>query len=88
MERAVVGAWRDNLTMLNDADAVGCHWIEGPGPFFGGNFWWAHNAFLKTCKTPNMDSRYHAESWLGDNGLCTVYDLAPGWPAPDTFYGT
>lgn len=90
MTRRVVSGWRDCLARLDEADAVGCHWLtkrEWPTmdittPFFGGNFWWARSDYLRTLPAPSHVSRWKAEEWLGVNEP-RVFDLLPGWPSLD-----
>lgn len=68
-------------------DTVGCHWLtpeEHPKtvtiPYYGGNFWWATAAHLQRLPDPRLDTRYHAESWLGTVRPLNPADLVPGWP--------
>jgi hypothetical protein len=84
MTRNVIERWKANLQM--NADVIGCHWLtpqQHPEsvqiPYFGGNFWWASSAYIRTLNEPSMESRYHAEAWLG-TGDPRALDLAPGWP--------
>jgi hypothetical protein len=94
MTRRVVDDWRDNLRLLEEHDAVGCHWLteavfpgmfgpmtiptEGSG-FFGGNFWMARCDYLRILPACEPVPRWKAESWIGI-GKPRVVDLLPGWP--------
>lgn len=94
MTLRVVSAWRENLELLENVDAVGCHWLteagfpgmfgpmtvpaEGSG-FFGGNFWMARCDYLKGLPEPEPSPRWQAEQWIGI-GHPRVVDLLPGWP--------
>ncbi len=76
-------------------DAVGCHWLTEalyPGMFapqmsapamgsgfFGGNFWMATCAYLRTLPPCEAEPRWRAEEWIG-LGCPRVVDLLPGWP--------
>lgn len=91
MCRRVVGNWRENLAMLDEYDAVGCHWLT-PGqypsyvttPFFGGNYWMARCDYLRTLPECSTESRFDAERWIG-LGNPKVFDLLPGWPGEELF---
>lgn len=76
--------WRQNLTHLQTADCVGCHWIQD-GQFFGGNYWWANTSYIKTLPPLDYTSRYHAEIWIGQNPDQKKHDTNPGWPDPALF---
>jgi len=78
--------WRDTVRHLEEADAVGCHWISD-GRFFGGNYWWARNEYLATLPPLDYSSRYMAEVWIGSEHQ-RPYDVVPGWPAFDRFTTT
>src|SRR5215469_4637354 len=86
MLRGVVHGWKHCEELLEDVDAVGCHWLtaeEYPewveNPFFGGNFWWARADYVRTLERCERDARHRAEAWIG-TGAPAVADLAPGWP--------
>lgn len=87
MTGPLVRHWRLAMPLLETYDAVGLHWLtaeEFPGrgidtPFFGGNFWWATTAYLRTLPRPGTGSRFDAEGWIG-LGNPRVIDLEPGWP--------
>ncbi|MBV9805210.1 MAG: hypothetical protein JO130_18575 [Solirubrobacterales bacterium] len=94
MTARVVARWRENLALLEDHDAVGCHWLteaEYPGMFgtmtvpadgsgfFGGNFWMARCDYLRTLPPCKDAPRWQAEQWIGINHP-RVVDLLPGWP--------
>lgn len=91
MTALVVDEQRADL--LAEHDAVGCHWLT-PGdwpnlvdsPYFGGNFWWATAAYLRTLPPLAMTNRYDAEQWIG-LGNPRVADLLPGWPDLRLFAG-
>ena len=90
----VVRPWRENAALLEEHDAVGCHWLteekfpgmfgvmtepmDGSG-FFGGNFWLARCDYLRTLPECPVSPRWQAESWIGW-GKPRVVDLLPGWP--------
>lgn len=99
MTSVVVADWRECVAALGaGCDAVGSHWLKQPGdvlpdrlkqpigdwPCFGGNFWWATSAYLRTLPSLSYESRYDAEAWVGQNSP-KVMDLSPGWPAINTF---
>lgn len=75
------------VPLLSGHDAVGLHWLTPEKfrdrnistPFFGGNFWWAASAYLRTLPAPGTASRFDAEGWIG-LGSPKVADLKPGWP--------
>lgn len=95
MTNHVVRRWRENLTLLESVDAVGCHWLTEeafPGMFqqgmtdphagsgfFGGNFWMARCDYLRNLPRCRMEPRWEAERWIG-HGRPRVVDLLPGWP--------
>ena len=92
MTNRVVARWRENLALLEtgDVDAVGCHWLteevfgadmfgQTLPPFFGGNFWMATTAYLRTLPPCPPEPRWEAERWIGLNNP-RVVDLLPGWP--------
>lgn len=95
MTNRLVSNWRENLTLLDDHDAVGCHWLteaQFPGMFhpamtvpasgsgfFGGNFWMARCDYLRTLPECEAQPRWKAEEWIGTNRP-RVMDLLPGWP--------
>lgn len=89
MTRNTIGRWEDALDRLSEYDLVGSHWLSperypqvaeaGLGPFFGGNFWWANPVYLRDLGMPSGATRYHAETWVGQNDP-KVWDLRPGWP--------
>jgi hypothetical protein len=80
------------VPLLETYDAVGLHWLtpeEFPHrgittPFFGGNFWWATAAYLRTLPRPGTSNRFDAEAWIG-LGDPKVAVFQPGWPPYDTF---
>lgn len=75
-----VTQWRTMTAALDTHDVAGCHWITEPEHrFYGGNFWWARNTYLRTLPWPKMLSRYYAEVWIGTNNP-TPYDANPGFP--------
>jgi hypothetical protein len=90
MTRLVVGRWRENLTWLETADALGCHWFcigDDPEtrvmvPYFMGNFWMARCDYLRTLPQLSANTRYHAEAWIGLNNP-EIVDLSPGWPSEE-----
>jgi hypothetical protein len=93
-----VVAWERSMQMLEQVDAVGCHWItkeqfphmadqnnpEGY-PYFGGNFWWAKSSHIKELGEPVREQRYQAEHWIGKKPDTKVFDSNPGWPSPERF---
>jgi hypothetical protein len=93
MTEPLVRHWEFALPLLERHDAVGLHWLtpaEFPkrqvgSPFFGGNFWWATTAYLRTLPAPGTGSRFDAEAWIG-LGSPKVADLRPGWPPYDREY--
>ncbi len=89
-----ISCWSQTITHLDTCDAVGCHWltaeeysvpIKSHYPFFGGNFWWARLDYLSRLGPPTTTSRYHAESWIGQDPLIRIHDLRPGWPHNEIF---
>lgn len=93
MTSVVVKGWRGCVAALDAGyDAVGGHWLEhgkaeqpvGDRPYFGGNFWWATTAYLRTLLPVSYETRYDAEEWVGQ-GKPKVLDLSPGWPGTGTF---
>lgn len=68
------------IELLEDVDAVGCHW-QADGKFFAGNFWWATSGFLASLNAPSTKTRFHAEAWLG-HGNPAIADLNPRDPEP------
>jgi hypothetical protein len=87
MTEPLVRHWSPALSSLADYDAAGLYWLtpeEFAGrnvstPFFGGNFWWATAAYLRTLPPVGNTSRFDAETWIGLNNP-KVLDLQPGWP--------
>lgn len=89
MTDRVIGRLWENVALLDEVDAVGCHWLteqQFPGmfgptlpPFFGGNFWVARCDYLRTLPECPAEPRYEAERWIG-LGNPRVRDLLPGWP--------
>lgn len=87
MTDPLVRHWRLTLSCLQDRDAVGLYWLTPEefsdrnitSPFFGGNFWWATAAYLRTLPPVGTSSRFDAETWIG-LGNPKVLDLQPGWP--------
>jgi hypothetical protein len=87
MINQVVRHWERNLLLLEDHDAVGCHWLTvhqytgmiANSPIFGGNFWMATTAYIRRLQAIGLDGRYRAEEWIGLADPCVV-DLFPGWP--------
>lgn len=90
MTGPLVCHWDEVVPRLESCDAAGLYWLtaeEFPGrgittPFFGGNFWWAASAYLRTLPAPEVTSRFDAEAWIG-LGSPRVLDLKPGWPPYD-----
>lgn len=85
MTRQVVGKWRTNLQALASHDIVGAHWLtpeewfEVESPFFGGNYWWATAAHLRSLPPLEMRDRFSAERWIGTMPA-RVLNLVAGWP--------
>jgi hypothetical protein len=87
MTEPLVRYWRLALAALTNYDAVGLYWLTPEEfsdrnistPFFGGNFWWATAAYLRTLPLAGNASRFDAEHWIG-LGNPKVLDLQPGWP--------
>ena len=86
MLRGVVTLWEHCVKMLDEVDAVGCHWLtpeqwpeQVATPFFGGNFWWARADYVRSLGPCANEHRHQAEAWIG-LGSPSVADLAPGWP--------
>ena len=84
----LVRHWKDlAVPLLRDHDAVGLYWLTAEEfgdrgvatPFFGGNFWWATTAYLRTLPELDTASRFEAEGWIG-LGNPKVANLQPGWP--------
>jgi hypothetical protein len=73
--------WRD-IDFDDDVDTIGCHWCQDA--FWGGTYWWAKAEYLASLDPPSMDSRFHAEIWIG-TGKPKTHDLNPGWPAKELF---
>jgi hypothetical protein len=102
MTSALLSDLEGNLKLLEAGyEAIGSHWLtpeEFPPerrhtdgrwtttPYFGGNFWLATAAFLRTLPEPALESRHDAEVWLGRGSRRPrVHDLVPGWPLERTF---
>jgi hypothetical protein len=85
----VVHRWHVCVQLLEECDAVGCHWLtkdhdaikfgETRPPFFGGNFWAARCDYLRTLPPCSSETPWLAEEWIG-LGNPRVVDLLPGWP--------
>lgn len=86
------------LEKLQEADAVGCHWItkeEFPYmvcdtnkdgiPYFAGNFWWSKSGHVRELPEPSRNHRYEAEFWIGSRPKMKIKDLNPGWPDVNKF---
>lgn len=78
--------WSRAVRYLDYNDLVGCHWLTPQQypeavqiPFFGGNFWWATPEYLRTLPEPSMETRHHAEAWVG-TGDPHIAELVQGWP--------
>lgn len=80
----MVDRWREAVGYLTDHDTVGTHLIIDHGMFWGGNFWWGSNDWLRTLPPLRYESRYEAEAWIGQ-GEGVRYDMNPGWPDPSRF---
>lgn len=84
--------WENCIEYLNNYDSVGCHWLTKYKyndlveiPFFAGNYWWIKSDKIKELQKPNRNSRYDAESWIGQIKDLKVFDLCPGWPSIELF---
>jgi hypothetical protein len=89
MTQAVIYNWRECIRLLQDHDAVGCHWVQEPGYttyHFGGNFWWLHASAVQMMPRSLRGSRWDAEKWIGRGPPLKIVDLAPGWPNPHILY--
>jgi hypothetical protein len=85
MTSKIVPSWEDCVRLLEDHDAVGCHWVRAPEwpeqpPFFAGNFWWSRASYLRTLPPPDTESRWKAETWVS-LGNPVIHDMLPEWPA-------
>lgn len=88
MTRHLINGWRAALLALKGgADCVGCHWLTPEqypdsvqSPYYGGNFWWATAAHLRSLPAPSHETRFHAETWLGTVRPEQPVDFASGWP--------
>lgn len=72
MTKRTILSWKQCIDLLDEYDAVGCHWLTPEDypdrvktPFFGGNFWWSNVSFLRTLPPLSNESRYYAEAWIG-----------------------
>lgn len=91
MDHKLLRDWREYAAMVESGtvDAVGCHWLDpeewpdgrfvGPTPHFGGNFWIASCAYLRTLPECAMGTRWDAERWIGLANP-RVINLLEGWP--------
>lgn len=90
MTRNTIGMWEDVLEALadpsRDLDLVGSHWLTPERypervqtPYFGGNFWWASQHYLRDLPPLKYTNRHEAEAWVGQNHP-NAWDLRPGWP--------
>jgi hypothetical protein len=89
MTDALIYNWHECLRLLQDHDAVGCHWVTEPGyttSHFGGNFWWLRASAVQMMPPSLRGSRWDAEKWIGRGPPLKIADLAPGWPDPATLY--
>jgi hypothetical protein len=94
MQHHVVSGWENCRSILEEGyDAVGCHWLHpdtfgestmGAVPFFGGNYWMARCAYLRTLPPVSTEDRWASERWIG-LGNPHITDLNPGWPGDGVF---
>ena len=91
MTDRLVGGWEQCTKLLQEHEAVGCHWLTPDaypglvqGPYFAGNFWWARAGYIAELPSVSDESRYDAEGWIG-LGNPDVHDLRPGWPTVGLF---
>lgn len=76
MEEWVIRRWRENVTYLEDHDAVGVSWWQGGEQHFSGNFWISNPSWIR--KLPNFiqyhwdkgGSRFSCEMWIGAHQWC------------------
>ena len=69
LEWGTIGRWKQCLAALDTHDAAGPLWS---GYIFGGNFWWATAAYVRTLPQPDTqkawlrrkDARLFAEKWI------------------------
>lgn len=94
MTKTVVAGWRKWVPLLEEFDAVGCHWLthenspehrhELADGFFAGNFWAARADYIASLPRCLRVDRWDAERWIG-LGEPRVYDLLPGYPSMSVF---
>jgi hypothetical protein len=75
--------WQPAIEGLgSEFDTAGCHWL---GDMYGGNYWWATAAYLRTLPPLEYESRWHAEGWISKGEGNRVKDLNPGHPGSRRF---
>ena len=80
--------WQPMVAALDEYETAGCHWIvEEVNRFYGGNYWWARNNYLRRLAYPTVVNRWHAEIWIGTRQP-NAYDANPGFPAESLFRTT
>ena len=90
MTVSLVDGWKHCVALLDEHEAVGCHWVCHTEPnewdielgvyLFGGNFWWARSDLIQRLAPPRADNRFDAELWFSHNGPVDIVDLTPGGP--------
>lgn len=82
MHCALLARFGETVQTLSKYEAVGCHWLDGPGGGgFAGNFWLARNSLLASLPPLSTENRWQAESWIGSGTRKPrVLDLNPGHP--------
>lgn len=80
MTESCVGNWREAVDSLNNHDISGCYWVKDAegNRYFGGTYWWATPAYLKTLPALKKEHRWQAEHWVGSAVDPKYYDLRAG----------
>ena len=75
--------WQPAIEGLGgEFDTAGCHWLDS---MYGGNYWWATAAYLRTLPPLLYVSRWDAEGWIATGEGNRVKDLNPGHPGHRRF---
>lgn len=87
MTRTNIVEWQKCIQALNEGySTVGCHYYPGredqPYAFWGGNFWWATSAHVRSLDICRRASRYDAEAWIGSAYQLPEFNPKDLWPVP------
>lgn len=78
MGEHTIGKWAENISKLQEYDAIGCNWYPCRRPHFSGNFWIATSEYLRTlpdARSYCKGNRLKAERWIGANAAIRPYSL-------------